>query len=110
MAEPMRSAPVELPQRYIHQDWMERGICRGDGDLFFPPRGERPQARERREAQARVVCRRCPVLLPCRWYARLHREYGFWGGVSEEERAAAGYPGPLPVGGRPLRPVTTTSR
>ncbi len=83
---------------------MEEGLCRGQTEMFFPPRAERPQARVRREARARQLCARCPVLLECRWYARAHREYGFWGGESEEERAAAGYPVPSPIGGRPPRP------
>jgi hypothetical protein len=38
------------------------------------------------------------VLEPCRAWAREKREYGFWGGESEEERAAAGYRARLPVG------------
>jgi hypothetical protein len=35
---------------------------------------------------------------PCRIRAREGREYGFWGGESEEERAAAGYAVALPTG------------
>lgn len=31
-------------------------------------------------------------MLACRSEARHNRENGFWGGESEEERAAAGYP------------------
>ena len=50
-----------------------------------------------REAKARAVCATCPVLTPCRG-ARENREYGFWGGESEEERAAAGYRVDMPVG------------
>lgn len=94
---------VDLPKRYRQQEWMALAACRGRTHLFFPPRAERPQARERREAKARRICASCPVVLECRWYARLHREYGFWGGESEEERAAAGYPVPSPIGGRARR-------
>jgi WhiB family transcriptional regulator, redox-sensing transcriptional regulator len=54
----------------------------------------------RREAKARAICSHCPVMLPCRAYARANREYGFWGGESEDERAAAGYPVPAAVGSR----------
>jgi hypothetical protein len=32
------------------------------------------------------VCLTCPVLLPCRDYARRHREQGFWGGENDEQR------------------------
>ena len=51
-----------------------------------------------REAKARAVCRSCAALEPCQQWARENREYGFWGGESEEERAAAGYRVDMPVG------------
>ena len=51
-----------------------------------------------REAKARAVCNTCAVLTSCRQWARENREYGFWGGESEEERAAAGYRVDMPVG------------
>ena len=72
--------------------------CQGQTRLFFASAGERPEARAVREAQARTVCAGCPVLLECRDWARGQREYGFWGGESEEDRAAAGYRVDMPVG------------
>ena len=81
-------------------DWVEEAACRGRAELFFAPHAERPQARVRREASARLVCAGCPVLLECRSFARSNREYGFWGGESEDERAAAGFPVPAAVGSR----------
>ena len=80
------------------ESWSERAACGGRTELFFPPHGERPEPRQRREREARSICRACPVLEACRLEARQRREYGFWGGESEEERAAAGYPVALPVG------------
>ena len=79
-------------------EWTTDAACSGQTRLFFAPAGERPEARVVREAQARSICRTCPVLLECRDWAREHREYGFWGGESEEERAAAGYRVDMPVG------------
>jgi WhiB family redox-sensing transcriptional regulator len=78
--------------------WTARAACAGRTDLFFPPHLERPNRRANREAEARTVCLACPVLAPCRAWARARGEYGFWGGESEEERAEAGYPVALPVG------------
>lgn len=78
--------------------WMAHGSCRGKTTLFFPPRAERPQARVRREAQARLVCQACPVMDTCRSWARENREYGFWGGESEEERHLAGFTVAAPIG------------
>ncbi len=72
----------------------------GQTQLFFPPRAERPQARVRREAQARLLCRRCPVEDECRGFARTNREYGLWGGESEEERHLAGFTVAAPIGVR----------
>ena len=81
-------------------DWMNIAECRGLTEIFFPPLAERPQARERRESQARSVCQQCRVLDTCRAYARENHEYGFWGGESEEERHAAGYRLIAPIGVR----------
>ena len=77
--------------------WMEGADCRGKSDLFFPPPGERPAARERRENRARAVCLSCSVLHSCQSFARSERELGFWGGESEIERAEAGYAPTTPV-------------
>ena len=79
-------------------EWTAEAECSGQTKLFFAPAGERPEARAVREAQARAVCRTCPVMTECRQWARQNREYGFWGGESEEERAAAGYRVDMPVG------------
>lgn len=79
-------------------EWTAEAQCSGQSALFFAPPGERPEARAVREAQARTVCMGCPVLVPCRSWARENREYGFWGGESEEERAAAGFRVDMPVG------------
>lgn len=94
-------------------EWTAKAACQGQTRLFFAPPGERPEARVVREGQARAVCGACPVVDACRDWAREHREYGFWGGESEEERAAAGYRVDMPVGrvaryprgdGKPVRP------
>lgn len=93
--------------------WMVDAACKGQTALFFPPPGERPEAREVREGKARALCASCQVLDTCRDFARQHREYGFWGCESEEERAAAGFRVDMPVGrvaryprgdGKPVKP------
>ncbi len=86
--------------------------CRGRTDLFFAPHAERSDLRERRESAARILCGVCPILNVCRAWAREHREYGFWGGESEAERAAAGYPVALPTGhvARVIRETAAAAR
>lgn len=82
------------------QGWQDHAACKGRTQLFFPPRAERPQARARREAQARLLCSACPVNTSCREFARQNHEYGYWGGESEEERHLAGYTVAAPIGVR----------
>jgi WhiB family transcriptional regulator, redox-sensing transcriptional regulator len=81
------------PRKPIITDraWVVDAACVGRSELFFGALGERPEARVRREAEARAMCQSCPVMFACRADARTNRESGFWGGESEEERAAAGY-------------------
>ncbi len=85
-----------------NEDWPHQAACKGRTSLFFGIAGERPERRVRRETAARKVCGTCPVCLPCRRSARANHENGFWGGESEEERAAAGYP-PRSVGRRAVQ-------
>ncbi len=69
-------------------DWQMQGACRGmDSGYFFHPENERGPARAQREAKAKQVCRRCPVIEQCRRHAlAAHEPYGVWGGLSEAER------------------------
>jgi WhiB family redox-sensing transcriptional regulator len=99
--------------------WKTRAGCQGRGRVFFAPPGERPDARRIREVIARSICATCPVMSPCRGWARTNREYEFWGGESEEERAAAGFRVEMASGrvahyprgeGQPVQPRQRTGR
>lgn len=58
-----------------------------DSSFFFHPDRERGPAKAQRERRAKEVCRRCPVIEPCRRHALAAQEpYGVWGGLSEMER------------------------
>ncbi len=80
-----RRLPVPVTEIW---EWQVRGACRGmDSAFFFHPEGERGPARANREARAKQICRRCPVLEQCRRHAlAVHEPYGVWGGLSESER------------------------
>nr|WP_236655942.1 WhiB family transcriptional regulator [Streptacidiphilus jiangxiensis] len=71
--------------------WQEEAACaRHEDRLFFHPAGERGRDLDNREKAAKRVCAECPVIASCRAYALAAREpYGVWGGLSENERAAA---------------------
>lgn len=70
------AAPVEA----VHP-WRSDAACAGmRADLFFPGRGESP-------AEAKAVCRGCPVRDACLADALEGGErFGVWGGLSERER------------------------
>lgn len=71
-------------------DWRYRGACRDeDPELFFPVgRSESAHAMQQ-TAEAKAVCRRCPVQTECRaWALSARPEYGVFGGLSEDERRA----------------------
>lgn len=81
-------------------DWRDLAACKGQLRLFFAPKAERPQARERREAKAKRFCDICPAIDECRQFAREHREYGYWAGENEEDRHLLGYRVSAPIGVR----------
>jgi WhiB family redox-sensing transcriptional regulator len=70
-------------------EWQLRGACRDmDSAAFFHPDRERGPARTHRDAQAKRVCHRCPVIVQCREYALgVQEPFGVWGGLSAAERA-----------------------
>ena len=82
-------AVVELLPRWVQQEWMDLGACKGQTQYFFAPHGEQAEAREAREAIARAICNSCAALTPCREYARTNREQGFWGGENDDQRIEA---------------------
>lgn len=65
--------------------WRLRALCVGeDPELFFPL-----VETDKATARARAVCRRCPVLLPCRDWAVRHGETdGVWGDTTASQRRA----------------------
>lgn len=69
--------------------WQDFAHCYGeDLVLFFGVDGERGEAKERREREARQVCAGCPVRDACLTYAlSVPEKYGTWGGLNEDERA-----------------------
>ena len=69
-------------------DWQIRGACRGvDSTVFFHPDFERGPERANRDAAAKTVCHRCPVIEECRTHAlRVREPYGIWGGLTAQDR------------------------
>ena len=62
-------------------DWRAKAACRDkDPELFFPV-GNTGAAYQQIE-EAKAVCRTCKVIDACL------KDYGVWGGLSEDERRA----------------------
>ncbi|MDX3661256.1 WhiB family transcriptional regulator [Streptomyces sp. ID05-26A] len=69
-------------------DWRHRAICREeDPELFFPIGNTGPALLQ--IAEAKTVCRSCPVVSEClAWAIESGQDAGVWGGMSENERRA----------------------
>ena len=69
-------------------DWRHHALCRNeDPELFFPIGTAGPAAVQVEEAK--VVCRRCPVVHDClTWAVETGQDAGVWGATSEDERRA----------------------
>lgn len=66
-------------------DWRDHAACRDtDPDLFFPigTAGESLL----QIAEAKQICRACPVCGPCLRWAVDSGSAGVWGGTTEDER------------------------
>lgn len=82
-----RHLPSPLSESW---SWQAQAACRGmPSARFFHPWNERGGERDRRIAQAKQICARCPVVDSCLQHAlQAHEMYGIWGGLSEDERLA----------------------
>ncbi|MEU7597328.1 WhiB family transcriptional regulator [Streptomyces sp. NPDC039022] len=66
--------------------WQLLGACRAEDPELFYPVGYAGPAKSQ-IADAKAVCRRCPVLDICQdWALATGEEWGVWGGLSESER------------------------
>jgi WhiB family redox-sensing transcriptional regulator len=70
------------------ENWRLHAACREeDPDLFFPIGSTGPAVVQ--TAEAKAVCRSCPVQAAClEWALENRQDSGIWGGLSENERRA----------------------
>lgn len=69
--------------------WRAEAECRRENAVHFfaPSHFERKPEKDLREAQARALCRACPVQRACLEYSLAVQEpHGIWGGFNELER------------------------
>ncbi len=77
-----------LPSWPTGERWELSAACMGtDTSDFYPADGERGVSRRVREAKAKAICNRCPVIAEClRWAIATNEPWGLWGGMSRDER------------------------
>jgi WhiB family redox-sensing transcriptional regulator len=83
-----KKRPKQLPPLDIHgYEWMHHAACKGKTQLMFP--------KEHRNityiAQARAICKSCPVKKPCLEYALEFPPadmHGVWAGLTSRQLAA----------------------
>lgn len=79
------------------RNWRTAAACQTEDPEIFFPIGHSPQAIAQ-EAEAKKVCRRCPVIERClQWALETGQEAGVWGGLAEDDRRA--------LKRKPVRPV-----
>ena len=86
---PNRTDPGFDAPTGFDRDWRSQAACLGmtEGDLFFPVGTSGPA--QVQIAEAKAVCRRCPVRPAClTWALETGTDTGVWGGMSEDERRA----------------------
>lgn len=60
----------------------ENAACDGmDTDIFFDDLAD-----SKKRAELRELCASCPIIDQCRDWGLNHEVYGFWGGLSADER------------------------
>lgn len=71
-------------------DWRHRARCRDtDASVFFSDAAAGSALRDGDDAEAKAICRRCPVVTACLQHALTTPErHGVWGGTTETEREA----------------------
>lgn len=91
-AEPDKTHQIDYVQVAAMQSktgnlWMKRAACRDKTDLMFP--------KEHKDityiAEARALCRTCPVKTPCLAYALQYPTadiHGVWAGLTSRQLAA----------------------
>lgn len=74
-----------MSRAVVGMEWLDEAACADmDPELFFPSKGADAPIKL---AEARKVCERCPVRMPCLEYALANGErWGLWGGLNERER------------------------
>lgn len=77
---------VQIKRKQV--EW-ERASCKGlDTEIFYLMRTDLFQLEGIQYNHLRRICFECPIMKECLQIGTSLERYGFWGGLSEEERTA----------------------
>ncbi|MER7983933.1 WhiB family transcriptional regulator [Streptomyces sp. NPDC095817] len=88
-------SPLQISVPHFLFDLRDPVPCSSRPHLFHPSDDNsriNDQSQQSKIARARALCARCPVSTECRDWARKSGECGTWGGETDAERNASGYP------------------
>ncbi|PRY54697.1 WhiB family redox-sensing transcriptional regulator [Knoellia remsis] len=72
---------------YDVYEWQDDALCRRvEPERFFHDDSLRRIEQRRREASAKRICQRCPVIQECLEHALQTEAHGIWGGTTPAER------------------------
>lgn len=74
--------------------------CTTQPDLFHAPDEGRADVNDRKTDRVQAaleLCLDCPLMIACRDWARANRQFGIWGGETDEERTSASAVSHLPA-------------
>jgi WhiB family redox-sensing transcriptional regulator len=81
----MRDAKSEVKIEFVEWDGSE--VCaQVSPEMFYDIELTRSASNRLDREYLRSICKECPRLNECRTYAIKHEAYGFWGGMTEQER------------------------
>lgn len=70
-------------------EWHDQAECRDmNWELWFPLARTGSDRRKKETAEAKRICKPCPVRAECLDHALRFGEFGIWGGLDEDERRA----------------------
>lgn len=67
-------------------DWMTEAACKGSSEIFYADSTDKKE-NAKKESQAKLLCKKCPVSAECLLFAIENNEsFGIWGSFSSKER------------------------
>lgn len=68
-------------------EWMDEAACKGSSEFFYADSTDKKE-NTKKESQAKIICKKCPVSAECLLFAIENDEsFGIWGSFAPKERS-----------------------